>query len=135
MAKHGVPLDVVDAAVQVAGHAYFYKDELRRLFKKCGIPDGLYERFKHEAKFVIARNIFAELEAQGEIGTTLLIRVVREMCTIRKIVNDKVNQRVALNAIETLRELAKSALIESAEEENERTQRVQKAQLVAERKW
>lgn len=123
-----LPFDVTEAAIQVAGRAFYYKSGLKRLFLRAGVPRSMFERYEHEMKFVIATNVFADLEAHGERGYPIAIGIVREMCAIRHISEENVNRASGLEAIERLRTLASANLIETAEDEAARKRRDEEEQ-------
>lgn len=121
--RNALPFDVVEAAVAVAGRAFYYKSSLKRLLLRSGVPITMYDRHAHEAKFVLARAIFSELEAKGELGNKIAINILEEMLSIRQITENGVDKVEAFSAIESLRQLAKAALIETAAEESLRKRR------------
>lgn len=102
-----LPFDVIDAAVTAIGKAFWYKGPLRTLLIRCGVPAPLYDRFSTEAKYVIARNVFDELLQKGENGRIVALRIVEELCAIRKIPADVPDPSGAAKALETLRLLSK----------------------------
>jgi hypothetical protein len=123
-----LPFDVVQAAIKVAGSAFWYKDPLKRLFIRAGVPARMFERYEHEGKYVIARHIFGDLEGLGDTGYDISKKIVQELCSIRSITDDNVDKDTALKALEALRVLSRTAMIESAEDELERKHRVNSAQ-------
>ncbi|HTW85909.1 MAG TPA: restriction endonuclease [Candidatus Sulfotelmatobacter sp.] len=121
--KTHLPFDVVEAAIQVAGQAFHYKSGLKRLFLRAGVPPAMYERYEQEMKYVIARNVFADLDERSTAGYEIAVRIVQEMCSIRRIADPSVDAAAAKKAIERLKQLANATLISEAEDEVERKRR------------
>jgi hypothetical protein len=121
--QKALPLDVVEAAIQVAGRAFYYKSGLKRLFLRAGVTSTMFQRYEQEMKFIIARNIFSDLEERGDTGYQIALSIVREMCSIRQINDDKIDRRAALSSIEVLRNLTATTARETAQEEADRARR------------
>lgn len=121
-----LPFDVVEAAVTVIGKAFWYKGPLRTLLIRCGVPPGLYDRFAAEPKYVIARHIFDELQSKGDNGRIVALRIVEELCAIRKLPAE-VDASAAAKALETLRILSANTRRERTASEAEREAAAAKA--------
>jgi len=77
-------IDLREAVVSVCGTAFYYKDPLRALLVRSGVPAPVYERYSELSKFKIARSVLAELDAQGENGRTVQRRLVVELAAMRE---------------------------------------------------
>lgn len=118
-----MPLDVVEAAVSAIGKVFYYKLSLKALLRRSGVSSGWFERYASETKYAIARNVFGDLELRGENGRKVAIRIVQELCAIRKPADDNVDMAAALSALNQLRTLSEQARIEDAREEVHRKSR------------
>lgn len=121
-----LPFDVTEAAIAVAGKAFFYKGPFRRLILRAGVPTPLFDRFADQSKYAIARNIFSELDGLGEAGAITALRIIEELCSIRSISDDNVDKRSALIAIQHLRDLCQSQRIDFGAAESARAAREQR---------
>jgi hypothetical protein len=117
-----LPLDVVEAAVSAIGKVFYYKSSLKALLRRSGVSSGWFERYASETKYAIARNVFGDLELR-ENGRKVAIRIVQELCAIRKPADDNVDIAEALSALSQLRTLSQQARIEDAREEIKRESR------------
>jgi hypothetical protein len=75
-----LPADVKNALIEVCGRSFWYKQPLFDMFARAGIPDDLYLKYEHEAKFKIARQLLSDLERMGDDGYVLQRRLLTELC-------------------------------------------------------
>jgi|SRR5580700_1105189 hypothetical protein len=118
-----LPLDVVEAAVSAIGKVFYYKSSLKALLRRAGVSNGWFERYSADTKYAIARHVFGDLELRGESGRKVAIRIIQELCAIRKPADDLVDKAAALSALSELRTLSHQARIEDAREEVSREKR------------
>lgn len=73
--------EVREAAIKVCGQAFFYREQLRVVFVNAGYPPAAFDRFVTAAtpKYTICREIFRELDAQGDKGRAVQHEVVRQL--------------------------------------------------------
>jgi hypothetical protein len=118
-----LPGDVIEAAVSAIGKVFYYKSSLKALLRRCGVSAAWFDRYAHETKYVIARNVFGDLELRGKDGREVALRIVQELCAIRKPPTDNVDVQAAKVALDELRSLASSALLENAKQILQREKR------------
>lgn len=124
MPESFLPIDVVEAAVSAIGKTFYYKSSLKALLRRSGVADGWFERYAAETKYAIARHIFGELETRGAEGRAVAVRIIQQLCSIRKPPDDNVDRAAALAALEELRRLSHGARIDDAREQIEREKRI-----------
>lgn len=107
MPRNLLPHDVKEALIQVCGRAFWYKQPLFDMFARAGIPEDVYRKYEHEAKYKIARQVLGDLEGLGEDGLLLQRRLVTELCQLRKLPDLEVPDRDA--GLKSLKELKKTA--------------------------
>ena len=89
----------------MCGRAFWYKQPLFDTFRRAGIPDDLFLKYEHQAKFKIARQLLGDLEQMEDEGYLLQRRLLTEMCKFRNLPDKEVPDRIAgLNALRTLKE-------------------------------
>ena len=124
-----LPHDVKEALIQVCGRAFWYKQPLFDMLARAGIPEDVYLRFEHEAKFKIARLVLSDLERMGEDGILLQRRLLTELCKLRNLPDSEVPDRDAgLEALRKLKETARSHDIVVEEERGRGARRTADAQ-------
>jgi hypothetical protein len=79
------PFQVQEAAIQVCGSAFYYRSRVKGVFLSAGVPATMYDRYDdpNQSKFLIARQIFADLDQKGEPGTAIQLRIVEELSLLR----------------------------------------------------
>jgi hypothetical protein len=118
-----LPVDVVEAAVQAAGAAFHFKKPLQLLMRRAGVPDTMWHRYEQLSKYQIARNIFGDLEAKGPAGNAIQQRIVQQLISLRSFPRE-VDAATAARAVQSLRELSRSELLESEIEKRDRERRL-----------
>lgn len=104
-----LPHEVKQALIEVCGRAFWYKEPLFDTFARAGIPEEMYLRYEHEAKFKIARHVLRDLESQGDGGYLLQRRLVSELCLLRDLPDPDVPDRDAgVGALRKLKEAVTS---------------------------
>jgi len=102
-----LPHTVKNALIEVCGRAFWYKQPLFDMFARAGIPEDLYLKYEHEAKFKIARQLLGDLEQMGDEGMLLQRRLLTELCRLRDLPDKEVPDRDAgLEALRTLKAAA-----------------------------
>lgn len=102
-----LPPAVKSALIEVCGRAFWYKQPLFDMFARAGIPDDMYLRYEHEAKFKIARQLLGDLEQLGDDGYLLQRRLLTELCRLRRLPDQDVTDPDAgLAALRALKEAA-----------------------------
>ena len=103
-----LPSEVVEAAVNVCGRAFYYKPPLRDLMVAQGLPRALWDRYATDgnSKYVIARNIFSDLQNQGSNGRTVLRKIVTELANQVRPHDSVEDRRAGQEALDDLRTLA-----------------------------
>jgi hypothetical protein len=101
-----VPYAVQEALVQVCGTAFWYKRGLKALLERAGVPTALASKYEDKSKFLMVREILAELDARGEAGVRVQHQIVRELAAMRTV-PDPDNQEAGLKALEELRAVAR----------------------------
>lgn len=131
----GLPYEIREALVSVAGRAFWLKDPLQAFMLSCGVPRAMYDRYAQESKFKIARHVLADLDALGDEGTLIQRRLVTELCRLKKIPDDSVENRVAATAaLNDLRKLAIEQRLfaeEKAADERSRAEDARRRQAAA----
>lgn len=125
-----LPYEIREAVVQVCGKAFWLKDPFRSFLLSAGVPPDLYDRFADESKYKIARHILSELDAMGEDGFGIQRRMVTELCKLRDVPDETVDDRdAAAQALRWLKELAVDQRIVAEEERSSSEQRSQRARM------
>ena len=107
MAQNLLPYDVKNALIEVCGRAFWYKQPLFDIFARAGIPEDMYLKYEHEAKFKIGRLLLGDLERMGADGLLLQRRLLAELCKLRNLPDNAVSDRAAgLAALRKLKEVA-----------------------------
>jgi len=117
-----------EAVVAVCGKAFWLKDPFRAFLTSCGVSQDLYNRYADESKFKIARHVIAELDTQGDDGFLIQRRIVTELCKLRKVPDENVQDMdAAIEALRWLKQLAVSQKIVVDEEQNLEKSRAEEA--------
>lgn len=125
----GLPYAVREAVVAVCGKSFWLKDPLKAFLATCGVPTDLFDRFYEESKFKIARHILSELDEKGEEGFMIQRRIVTELCKLRKLPDESVeNKDAGLQALRWLKEVAIEQKLEVEEEQSKNEAKNQAAQ-------
>jgi len=95
-----------EMVVQACGTAFWYKDPLRQLLARAGVPGPLMNKYGGESKYPMVRAILAELDARGEQGILIQRKIVQELASIRRITDSSVDRVTAEEALRALRETA-----------------------------
>jgi hypothetical protein len=133
-----VAYDVIEAAIDVCGKAFHYKDRLESLFLTAGVAADLYAKHSssNEYKYVTARRVFRDLQKQSPPDYRTIRAVVTELANLRAP-EDKVKDRAAGRAaIEQLKKLAqeKRVLVDTDQAEQEKRASSQNRRLEAVRR-
>lgn len=83
-----------EAIVQACGTAFWYKRPLKGLLVRSGIPAQLVEKYEDASKFIMVREVLAELDARGESGIRVQHQLARELAAMRTVA-DPDNRRPA----------------------------------------
>jgi hypothetical protein len=99
---------VKNALIEVCGRSFWYKQPLFDMFARAGIPEDLYLKYEHEAKFKIGRQLLGDLEQLGDEGMLLQRRLLTELCKLRDLPDKEVPDRDAgLDALRALKAAAR----------------------------
>jgi hypothetical protein len=133
-----VPYALQEAVVQACGTVFWYKRPLKALLVRAGVPAALVRKYEDASKFIMVREILAELDARGDGGIRVQHQLVRELAAMRTVA-DPDNQEAGLKALEELRQVARDVGViekeqakESARDERRRSAQ-QKQELIAAR--
>jgi len=125
-----LPYEIRGAIVQVCGKAFWLKDPLEDFLVGAGLPRHLYDRYRDESKYKIARHILSDLDAMGDEGRVIQRRIVTELCQLRDVPDPTVPDRDGgLQALRHLKELAVAQRIVVEQERTASEQRAQEARL------
>lgn len=133
-----IPYALQEAIVQACGTVFWYKRPLKTLLVRAGVPSPLVEKHADASKFILAREVLAELDSRGEAGVRVQQQLVRELAAMRTVA-DPDNQEAGLRALAELREVAKQyGVIEDVKRERSgadarRKEADQKQQAIAAR--
>jgi hypothetical protein len=124
-----------EAIVQACGTVFWYKRPLRQLLMRVGVPGPLVEKYGDASKFIMVREILAELDKRGEAGVRVQHQLARELAAMRTVA-DPDNREAGLAALADLRAVAKQeGILEDDDPEttrrNERKLAAEEAQQVA----
>lgn len=95
-----------EAIVQACGTVFWYKRPLKALLVRAGVPSPLVEQYEGESKFIMTREILAQLDQRGEPGAAVQIQLARELAAMRTV-SDPDNREAGLRALAELRAAAK----------------------------
>lgn len=110
-----VSYSLQEAIVQACGTVFWYKRPLKALLVRAGIPRQLVEKYEDASKFIMVREILAELDGRGEAGVGVQRQLARELAAMRTV-SDPDRQEEGLKALAALREVAKQeGIIEDVE--------------------
>jgi hypothetical protein len=73
---------------------------------RAGVPSPLVEQYDGESKFIMTREILAQLDQRGEPGAAVQIQLARELAAMRTV-SDPDNREAGLRALAELRAVAK----------------------------
>ncbi len=71
--------------MQACGTVFWYKDPLKDMLLRAGVPDAMYKRYEEEAKFKIARHILGELDKAGNNGWQVQHNIAGEFAAMSGI--------------------------------------------------
>lgn len=71
--------------MQACGTVFWYKRPLKALFVRAGVPLPLVEKYESASKFVMTREILAELDARGDAGAQVQRQLARELAAMRTV--------------------------------------------------
>jgi hypothetical protein len=100
-----VPFALQEAVVQACGTVFWYRAPLKQMLVRAGVPQPLIAAYGDAAKFVMVRQILAELDARGEAGARVQQQIVRELAAMRTV-QDPDNREAGLKALAELRAIA-----------------------------
>lgn len=124
MIRNLLPPEVKEAIIQVCGRAFWFKQPLFDMFARSGIPEDVYLKYEHEAKFKIARQVLGDLELLGDEGMLLQRRLLTELYKLRNLPDSEVPDRDAgLDALRSLKEKALAHDLVVNEDKKERVRR------------
>jgi len=109
-----------EAIVQACGTVFWYKRPLKQLLMRVGVPGPLVEKYGDASKFIMVREILAELDKRGEAGVRVQHQLARELAAMRTVA-DPDNREAGLAALADLRAVAKQEGI--LEDDPEKTRR------------
>jgi Restriction endonuclease len=95
-----------ETIVQACGTVFWYKRPLKALLVRAGVPRQLVEKYEDASKFIMVREVLAELDARGEPGVRVQLQLARELAAMRTV-SDPDRQEEGLKALAELREVAK----------------------------
>jgi hypothetical protein len=100
-----IPFALQEAVVQACGTVFWYKDPLKKMLARSGVPRPLISAHGDAAKFLMVRQILAELDTRGVAGARVQHQIVRELAAMRTV-QDPDNREAGLNALADLRAIA-----------------------------
>lgn len=126
--EQGLPLQIREAIISVCGKAFWYRDPHRSFLLYSGVPADMYDRFSTGSKYLITRNVLAELDRLGDNGYAIQRRILTELCKLRNVPDENVPDRdAALNAIRKLKTLALEQKLYVEETEKKQSSRSEDA--------
>lgn len=121
-----VPTSVFEAAVEVAGKTFHWKNTLKQLLSNAGVDRNLIESYKDENKFTMVRQIWAILDGRGREGREIQRKIVAELASQEKPHRDAPDQEGGMEAIRELKRLAlEHRILVSPEEQARKEKREQ----------
>jgi hypothetical protein len=130
--SRGLPYEVRKAFIQVCGKSFWLKDILRDFMVSAGVPDRLFDRYVHEAKFQIGRHVLGELDHMGDEGWSAQRRMLTLLCQLTDLPDDTVPDPVeARRALVSLRELCRKHDLAQQEQRQDAAERQQAVQAKA----
>lgn len=127
-----------EAVVQACGTVFWYKRPLKALLVRAGVPTALVQKYEDASKFIMVREILAELDQRGQSGVRVQHQLIRELAAMRTVA-DPDNQEAGLKALEDLRQVARDAGViekeQAKESHSDERRRIaqQKQELIAAR--
>jgi hypothetical protein len=104
-----------EAIVQACGTVFWYKRPLKALLVRSGVPRQLVEKYEDASKFIMVREVLAELDARGAAGEQVQQKLARELAAMRTVA-DPDQQEAGLKALADVRAVAEQeGLIESTD--------------------
>jgi len=92
--------------VQCFGRAFHYKDAMASFLISSGVPFGLVEKHRGEAKYVWARKVIQELESSEE-NLSIQRKILTDLCQLERLPDAGVEDKTrGLLALKRLRDLA-----------------------------
>jgi Restriction endonuclease len=121
-------VDLREAVVGVCGTAFYWKDPLRAVFIRAGVPAAMFDRYTELSKFKIARSVLGDLDAQGERGRQVQRKLVVELAGMREPMAGAEDPAAGRAALVKLRELALARrIVVDAEQDRVEERRRRKA--------
>lgn len=117
--------------MQASGTAFWWKDPLRKLLVRAGVPGPLVNKYDGESKFKMVRYILADLDNAGEKGVAVQRQIVRELASIRSVTDQSVDRKAAAAAISDLRAIAEEEGILDSDKPKPDVEQQRKARLDA----
>jgi hypothetical protein len=112
-----------EAIVQACGTVFWYKKPLKALLVRAGVPAPLVEKYwDAPSKYVLVREILAELDDRGEAGVRVQHQLARELAAMRTVA-DPDQREAGLAALAELRTIAEQEGIIEDEAETRRRER------------
>ncbi len=101
-----VPAEVQEAAIQVCGSAFYYRSRPKGIFLSAGVPAPMYDRYDDpsRSKYLVARQIFADLDQNGEEGAAIQLRILEELSLLKRPDPEATDRRTGAAAIARLKE-------------------------------
>ena len=118
-----VPTSVFEAAVEVAGKAFYWKNPLLQLLSNAGVDRNLLEAHREDNKFTMIRQIWGAMDARGSEGRAIQRKIVTELANLEKPLQDAPDQDGGKVAIQELKRLALEYRVLISPEEHERKKR------------
>lgn len=101
-----LPLEVQEAVIRACGQALHYHDDLRKVLRRAGVSESGIDRYSHQPKYVLTRNVLAELDRAGAPGWRVQQRLVEELAALEGPHRHAPDQRAGREALSRLREMA-----------------------------
>jgi restriction endonuclease len=83
-----VPFAVQEALVEVAGKCFWYRDPLRHVLVRAGVPPPLVAKYSDLSKYQLMRAVLVELDERGAAGAAVQRQLVRELVGLRTFGDD-----------------------------------------------
>jgi hypothetical protein len=101
-----LPYEVRKALIQVCGKTFWLKDVLRDFMVSAGVPNFVFDRYAHEAKFQIGRHVLGDLDGMGQEGWSAQQKIFTVLCQLADLPDDTVPDPVeARRALVNLRQI------------------------------
>lgn len=120
-----------EAVIQACGTVFWYKQPLRKLLVRAGVPGPLVNRYDSESKFKMVRYILEDLDGAGDKGAAVQRQIVRELASIHSISDPSVDPKAAAAALDELRRAAKQEGILEGDKPSADVEKQRRARLDA----